>query len=454
MLSHSVATGPELPKEVVRAGMLIRANTLAIGNSGVRPLIVETLLEMLNRQVTPVIPSQGSLGSSGDLAPLSHLALVFTRDAGEVDREDESGWAYCEDGQSRSVSGIEAMRSANLPRLVLEAKEGLALNNGATFSTALAALAIFDAERLLDIAEVALAMSLEAVMGASAAFDPRIHTARNHPGQIQVAEHIRQLIQGSTLVDAAGRVQDAYSLRCAPQIQGAARDTLAYARQVIERELNAATDNPLLFDPGEALSGGNFHGEPVGMVMDFTSIAMAEVGAISERRIFRLTDSKLNAGLPTMLVDAPQESGLHSGMMMLQYTAASLVLENQTLAGPDSVHSLPTAAEQEDHNANAMTAARHARQIIQNTAHILAIELYCAARALDLRLKQRPQAQPGRGVAAAHQVIRQRVPYQAGDALWGPEVEALRELILGDEFLKDLYATNGQFTELVMNPNK
>jgi histidine ammonia-lyase len=218
-------------------------------------------------------------------------------------------------------------------------------------------------------------------------------------------------------------------------VQGAASDTLNYVREVVLREINAATDNPLLFGPGEAISGGNFHGEPVGMAMDFLSIAAAEVGAISERRIFRLTDGKLNNGLPPMLVDSPEAAGLNSGMMMPQYTAASLVLENQTLANPDSVHSLPTSAEQEDHNANSMTAARHARQVLENAAHILAIEVYCAARALDLRLRQMPGTSMGTGVAAAYRQLRQQIPYRPGDAWWGPEIEQARRLICDRQFI-------------------
>lgn len=430
ILSHAVATGENLPEEIVRAAMLIRANTLASGYSGVRTEVVETILAMLNKGVSPVVPAQGSLGSSGDLALLSHLALVFTTD--EYDINEESGLAIF---QGEVMSGKHAMGSAGIHRLILGPKEGLAVNNGATFSAAIAALAVADAAHLLDLAEVSLAMSLEAMLGVSAAFDPRLHVARNHPGQIAVAEKVRWLNQDSTLIDSAGKIQDAYSLRCAPQVQGAARDTLDYVASVILREINAATDNPLLFSSGEALSGGNFHGEPIGLVMDFLSIAMAELGAISERRTFRLTDGKLNAGLPPMLVDTIEAAGLNSGMMMPQYTAASLVLENQTLANPDSVHSLPTSAEQEDHNANSMTAARNTRQIISNTAHIIAIELYCAARGLDLRLRQSPDARMGKGVWEAYRKIREQVPYTAGDAWWGPEIERVRDLILSREFL-------------------
>jgi histidine ammonia-lyase len=424
ILSHAVCTGPDLPKEVVRAAMLVRANTLAKGYSGVHAEIVDTLLAMLNLDLTPLIPSQGSLGSSGDLGPLSHLALVFTTD--DADREVDSGWA---EFQGKKWSGKAAMAAAGLRRLRLGAKEGLALNNGATFSAAIAAMAVYDASQLLDTAEVSLALSLEAMLGSSGAFDPRLHTARGHVGQIEVAEHIRQLVNGSTLIDAAGRVQDAYSLRCAPQVQGPARDTLNFVSNTIGFEINAATDNPLLFSQTEACSGGNFHGEPIGMAMDFLSIAMAEVGAISERRIFRLTDSKLNGNLPPMLVDNLEAAGLNSGLMMPQYTAAALALENQTLAVPDSVHSLPTSGEQEDHNANSMTAARHCRQLIENVAHIIAIEVYTAARALDLRFRQLPDHKMGSGTALAYQKVREAVAYQPGDAWWGPEIEKVHELI-------------------------
>lgn len=428
ILSHAVSTGPELPSEVVRAAMLIRANTLASGYSGVRPEIVETLLEMLNRGVTPVVPAQGSLGSSGDLAPLSHLAMIFTTDSQDI--EAESGLADLGIPEGKRMSGAAAMEKAGIPRLILGPKEGLALTNGATFSAAIAALAVHDAGNLIRVAEISLGMSLEALLGVSAAFDERLHALRRQPGQVAVAARVRQITQGSSLMDAEGRVQDAYSLRCAPQVQGAAVDVLKFVQEVIGREINAVTDNPLLFGPGEAISGGNFHGEPVGLGMDFLSMAMTEVAAISERRVFRLTDGQLNAGLPPMLVDSFKDAGLNSGMMMPQYTAASLVLENQTLANPDSVHSLPTSAEQEDHNANSMTAARNARQVIENAAHVLAIEIYCAARALDLRLKQMPEASLGNGTSRAYQKVREVVPYRAGDAWWGPEIEKVRRLVV------------------------
>ena len=433
ILSHAVGTGEPLQKDIVRAAMLIRANTLAKGHSGVRLELVETLIEMLNKDVTPIIPSQGSLGSSGDLAPLSHLALVLSTD--DEDADDLSGSA---EYQGEISSGKKTMKKAGIPRIILEAKEGIALNNGATFSTAIASLIWAAADNLLSAAEISLAMSLEALLGLSSAFDHRVHESRQHPGQIKVAEQIRALTAGSTLLDSTNRVQDAYSLRCGPQVHGPAWDALEYAKGVISREINAATDNPLLFGDGVAISGGNFHGEPIGLVMDFLGIALTEISGISERRTFRLTDGHLNENLPSMLVDTHQDAGLNSGMMMPQYTAASLVLENRSLASPDSTNSLPTSAAQEDHNANSMTAARHTWQILHNTAHILAIELYTAARALDLRLRELPEAELGQGTKAAYHCIRGIVPYQPGDALWGPEIDAVRSLVSSGKIVTEV----------------
>ncbi len=432
ILSHAVATGRALPDEITRAAMLVRANTFVKGYSGVRLELVQTLVEMLNKGVTPIVPEQGSLGSSGDLGPLSHLALVFTTDS--QDRQEESGWA---EYQGRVMRGKDAMAAAGIPRIVLGPKEGLAVTNGATFSAAIAALTIADACRIVKTASQSLALCLEAMLGCSKSFDPRLHQARGQRGQIKTARAVLELIEGSTFMDASCRVQDAYSLRCAPQVHGAAADTLDFVESIVTAEINAATDNPLIFPPGEALSGGNFHGEPIGMAMDFLAIALAELGAISERRIFRMTDGNLNGNLPPMLVDQPEAAGLNSGLMMPQYTAASLVLENQTLAHPDSVNSLPTSGEQEDHNANAMTAARHARQICANVRHILAIELYTAARALDLRKRHLPEAHLGRGTQKVYDRIRAKVPYQPGDALWGVEIETVREMIEAGE-LDDL----------------
>jgi histidine ammonia-lyase len=259
--------------------------------------------------------------------------------------------------------------------------------------------------------------------------DERLHKARGHHGQITSAERIRSNIKGSSLVDAAGRVQDAYSIRCAPQVHGASLDALEYVRKIVEIEVNAATDNPLLFEAGGAISGGNFHGEPIAQVMDALKIAAAEVGAISERRIFRLLDGNLNSGLPSMLVDSQVDAGLNSGLMMLQYTAASLVLENQALAAPDAVFSLPTSANQEDHNANSMNAARHARMVLDNLKHILATEFFTASRALTQRLRDDPETRLGSGTGYNYGLIRNLVPYVAGDTYWEPSLVTIKEMI-------------------------
>ncbi len=427
ILSHAVGTGPDLSEEVTRAAMLVRANTLAKGFSGVRYEIINAIVEMLNQGVTPVVPSQGSLGSSGDLCPLSHMALILTTD--DQDLEIESGFATY---KGERLSGKCAMQKAGIKRVVLGPKEGLAINNGATFSAAIGALAVFDATYLSDLADRSIALTLEALLGCSGAFDARIHEARGQEGQIDSASRIRESFEGSDFVDSTDSIQDAYSLRCAPQIHGGVRETISFVRRVIEKEINAATDNPLIFDPGVAISGGNFHGEPVGLVMDYLSIALCELGAIAERRIFRMTDGKLNMGLPPMLVDSQDKAGLNSGMMMLQYTAASLVLENQTLATPDSVHSLPTSAEQEDHNANAMTAARHAAMVIENIQQILGIEVYMATRAMDLRKRQQ-DGKMGKLSQVLYERIRQHIPYSAGDTYWGPELNLAKRLIVRHE---------------------
>ena len=424
ILSHAVGIGEPLSERVVRAAMFIRVNTLSKGYSGVRPELIQTIIDMLNKGVTPVIPSKGSLGSSGDLCQLSHMALVISRD--EIDDEKESGYACFE---NQNFSGKQAMEKAGIERMILSTKEGLALNNGATFSTALAALAIYEAKYLLRISEIATALSMEALCARSGAMDARLHEARGQVGQIEIARELSDLVRGSTLIDSVDKVQDAYSIRCAPQVLGAVRDTIQYVESVINRELNAATDNPLIFEPADAISGGNFHGEPIGMVMDFLSIALCELGAISERRTFRITDEKTNHGLPPMLVGDPLQAGLNSGLMMPQYTAASLVLENQTLATPSSIRSLPTSAGQEDHNANSMTAARHAYEIIENLRQILAIEVYTANRAIELR-KQTSNGMTGKGTTEIISKLEKIVPFISEDTLWGDEIKKVNRLIL------------------------
>ena len=422
IISHAVGLGAMLPRAAVRAALLIRANTLVRGNSGVRLELVNTMLEMLNAGLHPVVPGWGSVGASGDLAPLSHLALPLLKH--ESDRNDDvlTGLAVYEPDWRAGgpipspVSGAKAMAAAGIARLRLEAKDGLALNNGTAVSAALLALALYDAELALSHGVVATAMSLEAVRGYYEALDPRIHAARNHPGQVQVATRLRQLTDGSTLLRAGSSYgilphdlpQDAYSFRCAPQVLGAVADTLVHIRMVVERELNAACDNPLIFaddDDAVALSGGNFHGQPIAFAADFLSIVAAEIASISERRIARLLDPRYSRGLPTMLTHG---SGLRSGYMMVQYAAAALVSANKTLAHPDSVDSIPTGANQEDHVSMSTNAAHHARQVVDNAIDVVASELTCAAQGLDFR---RADGEMGVGVQAAHRIVRRHIPH-------------------------------------------
>jgi len=430
ILSHAVGVGEPFSEDVVRAAILVRANTLANGHSGVRPELIDLLLEMLNRRLTPYIPSQGSLGSSGDLAPLAHLALVFSKDP-DPDKDGPSGKAWFND---QLMPGKYAMAEAELSQIILHAKEGLAITNGATFSTALLGLACHDAVNCLRIAEISASLSMEALFAVTSAFDARLHHARSHPGQIAVAKRIRKILHSSTLVDSTNRVQDAYSIRCTPQVIGPVWDILSFVQDTVSREINAATDNPLIFGL-EAISGGNFHGEPIGLAADYLKIALAEVGALSERRIYRLISEHLNEGLPPMLIMNPDHIGLQSGLMMLQYSAASLVLENQTLASPASVMSLPTSAGQEDHNANATLAARYLTNVIENIYHILAIELLSSAQAIDLRLQSDPDNQLGVGTAAAFRWIRSTFPFREDDYPLSEDIMSMVALLKSHELV-------------------
>jgi histidine ammonia-lyase len=432
IVSHACGVGEPLPEDVVRAAMVIRANTLARGYSGIRLETLELLLEMVNRGVHPIIPEKGSLGASGDLAPLSHLALVLALDPRG---SDEPSGEACYQGER--LTGGQAMHRAGLERRVLGAKEGLALNNGTAVSAAIAALALHDAEKLLLQAEIALALTLEALRAVPDAFSERVHALRNHPGQLASAKHVRRLVQGSTLLGSAPRVQDAYSLRCAPQVLGASRDALGFVEQVLERELNAVTDNPLIFldldRPNKAISGGNFHGEPVALAADLMGIAVAEVGSIAERRVFRLLSEHLSDGLPAMLVEG---SGLNAGLMIPQYVAAALVSENKTLAHPDSVDSIPTCESQEDHVSMSANAALHALKIVRNVEQIVAIELLCAAQAVDLRLARQGEGRLGEGTGAAYNAVRQRVPYLERDSFLEPAMKTLSEMVHRGEILR------------------
>jgi histidine ammonia-lyase len=431
VLSHAVAVGPPLPEAVVRAAMLIRANTLSQGHSGVRLEIIESLLAMLNQGVTPIVPSQGSLGSSGDLALLAHLVLVLA-DVTDENNPAQSGNATY---QGNIMTGQEAMQAAQIPRPVLGPKEGLALTNGATFSAGIVALDLIDARKLLLTTELAAAMTFDALLGVPDALDPRVHAARLHPGQIGTAERMLKYLNGSDLIGSLDKIQDAYSLRCTPQIIGPTWEAWQFSNNVIQREVNAVTDNPIIFD-NVVLSGGNFHGQPVGMVADFMKIALTEISNLSERRTYRLLAADKNEGLPPMLIPDPSNVGLHSGLMMLQYTAASLCLENQVLATPSSTHSLPTSAGQEDHNANATTATRHLGMIINNMFSIVAIELICAAQALDIRLSMGKDLKAGKTVRLALKQIRGVSAFVHSERPMAADIDAVAELIRSGTLLE------------------
>jgi histidine ammonia-lyase len=432
LMSHAAGVGEPLPRDVVRAMLLLRANTLALGHSGCRPLIVDRLLEFLARDVHPIVPEHGSVGASGDLAPLAHLALPLIG-RGRVELEGQP------------LPALIALREVGLEPLVLEPKEGLALLNGTQLMSAIGALLLADADRLVRTASVAAAMSVEALLGTDVAFAAAYQLARPHPGQVAVAAELRHLLRDSTIQTAHKRdphkVQDPYSLRCVPQVHGAVRDALDHLRRVLDIEMNSATDNPLVFvegggvpeeaaatGGGHVISGGNFHGEPIALALDFAKLALAELGAISERRTALLLDERLNGGLPAFLVPA---SGLDSGMMLYQYTAAALASENKVLAHPASADSIPTSANQEDHVSMGAVAARHGRVVLDHVQRIVAIELVVAAQALDLRLANRAMegAQAGFGVTEARRRIREVVPHLDRDREPGADLAAATTLV-------------------------
>jgi len=418
--SHAVGVGAPLPKEVVRAMMLLRIQSLAHGYSGVRPHLIGTLISMLNYDLLPIVPDQGSLGASGDLVPLAHIAL-----------------AACGEGdvifQGERMEAASAFKKIEMTPLSLEAKEGLALINGTQMMTAIGALAVHGAKRLAAHADMAAALTTDVLKGSINHTDPRIHNLRPHPGQIRSAESIRDWMKGSGIWlshQNCKKVQDAYSLRCAPQVHGAVHDAIKYAQKIIKIEMNSVTDNPLVFAEDEAiLSGGNFHGEPLALAMDLLGIALAELASISERRTARLVDQKLSECLPSFLT---RKSGLNSGFMVAQYTAAALVSENKVLAHPSSVDSIPTSANQEDHVSMGATAARHAMDILNNSRRVIAIELLCAAQGVDLHrpLKTSPKLE------AVHCAIRKKIPFLDDDRPLADDVEQMAQLIASGKLTK------------------
>lgn len=422
--SHAVGVGPFLSTEVVRAMMLVRANTLALGYSGVRPVVIHLLLDMLNAGVHPRIPAQGSLGASGDLAPLAHLALVLIGE-GEAEYQGEM------------LDGRSALTRANLQPLELEAKEGLALLNGTAFMVGYGALLVRRAINLVLTADTAAALSLEALHGTDRAFDPRVHAARPHPRQIDCAAYLRKNLRGSQFLrgDNPFNVQDPYTLRCVPQVHGAVRDAIAYAKWVMDIELNSVNDNPIIFvdeDTGAAdvISAGNFHGEPVAIAADYMALALTELGNMSERRCARLVDADSNGGVLPMFLT--EHGGLESGFMMAQYTAAALASENKVLAHPASADSIPSSANVEDHVSMGATAVRQVAQIIAHVETIVAIELLLAAQGVDFRRQALGEStKMGAGTAVAHALIRAKVPFLAHDTTLAPLIEQVRQLVAG-----------------------
>lgn len=417
VLSHAAGTGPMLPDDTVRLILLLKINSLARGYSGVRPALIDALLALLNHDVLPQIPAQGSVGASGDLAPLAHLSCALL------------GVGNVSVGET-IVPATEGLASIGLEPLVLEPKEGLALLNGTQVSTALALRGLFGAAHVFAAALVAGAMSVDAAMGSDTPFDARIHAVRSHPGQQACAATYRHLLAASDIRKshvACEKVQDPYSLRCQPQVMGACLDQMRYVASVLEREANAVSDNPLVFaDENDVLSGGNFHAEPVAMVADALAVAVAEIGALSERRTAMLIDPHLS-GLPPFLVE---NSGVNSGFMLAQVTAAALASENKSLAHPASVDSLPTSANQEDHVSMATFAARRLGPMVENTATIVAIELLAAAQGINFR----KPLQTSELLRKAHALVRERVPFYDRDRHFAPDIERIKQLVMDGAF--------------------
>ncbi|HEY8471176.1 MAG TPA: histidine ammonia-lyase [Natronosporangium sp.] len=427
--SHAAGAGEPMPPEVVRAMLLLRVRSLAMGRSGVRPVVAEALAELLNRGITPWVPRHGSLGASGDLAPLAHCALVLM---GE-------GWVLGEAGERRP--GAEALRAAGLAPVPLAAKEGLALVNGTDGMLGMLLLAIEDAGHLFSMADVTAALAIEAMLGTDRPFQPELHTIRPHPGQLASATNLSRLLSNSAIMDShrddwQHAVQDAYSMRCAPQVAGAARDTLGFAATVAQRELASVVDNPVVLPDGRVESTGNFHGAPLGFAADFLAIAAAEVGAISERRVDRLLDVTRSRDLPAFLTPDP---GVNSGLMIAQYTAAALVAENRRLAAPASVDSVPTSGMQEDHVSMGWSATLKLRTVLDNLTTLLAVELVAAVRGLQLRAPLSPS--PAGRVAI--EAVKRFAGEPGPDQFLAPVIEAARELIAGRELRAAIEAAAG-----------
>jgi len=422
LMSHACGVGKPFNKEIVRGMMVLRVNALIKGYSGIRLETLALLLEMINKDVTPVVFEKGSLGASGDLAPLSHMSLPLIG-LGEVFYEGER------------LPAEEGLKRANItPLKSLYAKEGLSLINGTQAMTSVGAMAIYEAEMLLKYANIAVSSTMESLRAIIDAFDPRIHDLRGHEGQIKMAKEIRDMLQGSTYISAQGelRTQDAYSIRCTPQVHGAVYDAIKFVKEKVEIEMNAVTDNPIVFtDQEEVLSAGNFHGEPMAIPFDYLGIAMSELANISERRIERMVNPQLNEGLPAFLVKNP---GLNSGFMICQYSAASLVSENKVLSHPASVDSIPSSANQEDHVSMGTIGARKALEITRNARKVIAIELMTAMQAIDLR----EEHTLGKQVKKVYHKIRESIPFIENDTVMYYHIHKMDDLLKQDAFLIDL----------------
>ncbi len=416
--SHSAGVGEPFSEEIVRGIILLRANALAKGYSGVRLELIQLLLELLNNKIYPYIPSQGSVGASGDLAPLSHLALVLI------------GEGECIQNGER-IDSKEILEKKNISHIELCPKEGLALINGTQIMSSIACKVIADSEMLIKNAQIASGMSLEALKGTAKAFDEKIHAVRPHKGQIRCAKNMREIIKDSEIIKShvnCEKVQDAYTLRCIPQVYGAILDTIEFTKNTINVEINSATDNPLIFsEENEVISGGNFHGEPIAFAMDFLGIALSEIANISERTIDRMVNPHVS-GLPPFLTE---KSGLNSGMMIAQYTAAALVSENKVLAHPASVDSIPTSAGQEDHVSMGPIAARHCSDILKNVQNVIAIEILCAAQGIDFQ-----EFSPGIGVKLAHKFIRENIKHLDDDRILYKDIEILNKLVINGSIIE------------------
>lgn len=426
IISHSCGVGKPFAEDVVKAIMLLRVNNLAKGHSGVRLETLNTLVEMINKDVYPVIPEKGSLGASGDLAPLSHMVLVMLG-------EGEATY------QGERMTGQEAMDKAGIPSIELTSKEGLALINGTQVMSAVGALALYDAERLMKLADVSCALTVEALNGITDAFDPRIHAVRPHQGQMDAAANLLTLLAESGLTTKQGeiRVQDAYTLRCTPQIHGASKDALHYCLNKILIEMNSVTDNPIIFpDDRDVFSGGNFHGQAMALPFDFLGIALAELANVSERRTERLVNPQLS-GMPAFLTE---KGGLHSGFMIAQYASAALVSENKVLAHPASVDSIPSSANQEDHVSMGTIGARKAAEILENVMNVIAIEILAACQAIDFK----DPTLLGKGTKAAYQVVREKVEKLTDDRVMYKDINAVYDLVKSHAIIDAVEEAIGQ----------